>query len=171
MSNERRFRPRVEPLEDRLALSGDVGEGPAPPTNEDPSEIITPIDPTEDPVDPGNITIEATITAVGPVSNGSTQSITVTGIAPGSLAFGDVRVQIGDNVYDVDFVAANNDGSYRLTVANGIAMTDVSIGAEVLIIFGDGGLDPLDPTTEPEAPPEEVPPFLPPIDPTADPVG
>lgn len=134
MATTRRVRLQFDCLEERLPLSSDVGEPPP----SDPGSLSDPIDPTFDPFDSTNASYSATITQIGQESNGVVTQITVTGLPAGSENADSVTLQIGEQTYTVNIITANADGSYKLTVAQGIDASTISLNQQVTVILGSG---------------------------------
>jgi hypothetical protein len=137
----------------------------------DPGPVITPIDPTADPVNSGNTTVVATVTGVEtPNSSGLVFSITVSGLTPQNVqALSTISFTVpSGTTYTVDAVFQQDNGDYALVVLGGIDATGIDAGSTLVITIGNGGEIPPPPLEVPPDDPTDLP-VIPPIDPTGDP--
>jgi hypothetical protein len=165
-SLECRHVPSVTGLADGLLATSDIG------LVSDLSSSVPVIDPTEDPVNSGDTTLQATVTAVN--TNGDlVESITVQGLSSANIQpFSTISFTVGDTTYLVDLVVPQDDGQYTLVVLAGINPAGLEVGSQVSLVIGNGGNSggsTLEPATE--EPPADAPPVIPIIDPTGDPTG
>src|SRR5690349_3140193 len=110
-------------------------------TTGDPAPVISPIDPTGDPVNSGNTTVVATVTGVEtPNSSGLAFSITVSGLTAQNVqSLSTISFTVPSGVtYTVDAAFQQDNGDYALVVLGGIDTTGLNVGASLVITVGNG---------------------------------
>jgi hypothetical protein len=137
-----RFSPsrtlRLERLETRDAPTslGDVSL-PPPPTS---STTLLFIDPTLAPSSPTATSVSVLFLAVSaPTTSGT--NVTVSGLTASNLQAGaSLQFAVGGSTYAVSGYVLNQDGTCRLTVANGAGLADaLAQSTTATVIIGNGG--------------------------------